>query len=135
MARRVGFGNSQRYDRSHLSKSSHHGGQGVPLEIIFSLSTDAFLYFIGIGQCAIENGEFEKSTHARFGLEVSWSATTTHRPCGTVRFRYAIAAIHSASIEGSPNAGPHTWSSSTILGVWSSRMRDALAKVEEGGLV
>ena len=49
MVRRVGFGDSQRYGRSHLSKSSHHGEQEVPLEIIFSLSTDAFLYLIGIG--------------------------------------------------------------------------------------
>jgi hypothetical protein len=48
MVWREGFGDSQRYGRSHLSKSSHHGGQGVPLEIIVSLFTEAFLYFMGI---------------------------------------------------------------------------------------
>ena len=42
MVWREGFGDSQRYDRSHLSKSSHHEGQGVPLEVTISLFKDAF---------------------------------------------------------------------------------------------
>jgi hypothetical protein len=50
-------------------------------------------------------------------MDVSWSATRVHSVGGTTRFKYAIVAMHSASIDGSPNAGPHTCSSSTML--WS----------------
>ena len=50
-------------------------------------------------------------------MDVSWSATRVHSVCGIMRLKYAIVAMHSASIDGSPNAGPHTCSSSTML--WS----------------
>lgn len=50
-------------------------------------------------------------------IDVSWSATRTHFVRGTMRWKYAIVAMHSASIDGSPKAGPHTCSSSTML--WS----------------
>jgi hypothetical protein len=50
-------------------------------------------------------------------MDVSWSAMRVHSVGGTMRLKYAIVAMHSASIDGSPNAGPHTRSSSTML--WS----------------
>jgi hypothetical protein len=43
-----------------------------------------------------------------------------HSSLGTALFRYATAARHWASIEGREKAGPHMWSSRTILeGPWS----------------
>jgi hypothetical protein len=43
-------------------------------------------------------------------------AISCHFPCGTACCRYAIAAKQCASIEGRPNAGPQTCSSSMVLG-------------------
>jgi hypothetical protein len=48
-------------------------------------------------------------------MDVSWSAIRIHSGCGTTRLKYAIVAMHSASIDDSPKAGPHTCSSNTML--------------------
>jgi hypothetical protein len=42
-------------------------------------------------------------------------ATSFHSPCGTARWRYAMAAKQCGSIEGRENPGPQTWSSSAML--------------------
>lgn len=46
---------------------------------------------------------------------MSWSAMRAHCAEGMIRLQYAMAAIHSESIDGSPKAGPQTCSSNTIL--------------------
>lgn len=42
---------------------------------------------------------------------------SVHLSRGRMWLRYATAAMHAGSMEGRPNAGPHTWSSRIILDV------------------
>lgn len=39
-----------------------------------------------------------------------------HAESGLALWIYVMAAMHSASIEGKPNTGPQTWSSSMVAG-------------------
>ena len=54
-------------------------------------------------------GNNEKASHELVGLSVgSELAMSCHSRWGTTCDRYAIAARHWASMDGRPNAGPHT---------------------------
>lgn len=44
---------------------------------------------------------------------------TVHSSFGSVRFRYATAALHWGSIDGREKAGPQIWSSSIVISNWA----------------
>lgn len=51
----------------------------------------------------------------RVGTPDGLVVTSSHSEAGRAHARYVMVARHSASIEGSPKAGPQTWRRNTMF--------------------
>lgn len=66
--------------------------------------------------CRDDNGLDETgAVYLRVGTPEGLVATSSHSEVGRAHARYVMVARHSASMEGSPKAGPQTWRRKTMF--------------------
>lgn len=88
-------------------------GNGICFEIHQSIYLHQYFVKLAVDLPSCQGHPLARMEDSLVGLrDGSLLAIICHCPRGTACCRYAIAARQWASIEGRPNAGPQTWSSS-----------------------